>query len=85
MDKKYGIVLVGCGYMGASHLEDIYFRDNIEIRCVVNINANRAQAFMKRYSASSWSIDYTADEVFEVFKIALAADQAVKTGVCVRL
>jgi predicted dehydrogenase len=57
--KKYGILLVGCGYMGAAHLEEIYFRDNIEIRGVVDHDPERAQAFMKKYGALSWGTDYS--------------------------
>jgi len=58
MNRKYGIVLVGCGHMGAAHLNDIYFRDNIEIRGVVDIEADRAREFAKKYCAASWDTDY---------------------------
>lgn len=71
--KKYGIVLVGCGYMGASHLEDVYYNDNIEIRGVVDYSPEKAKAFMKKYGALSWNTDYQdylSDPLVEIVIIA---------------
>lgn len=59
MSRKYGIVLVGCGYMGAAHMDEIYYRENIEIVGVVDTDAGKAQSFVRKYGASSWSTDYT--------------------------
>jgi predicted dehydrogenase len=58
MNKKYGIVLIGCGHIGAAHLEELYCIDNFTINGVVDLNAERAQSFAKKYNASSWSTDY---------------------------
>ncbi len=58
MNKRYGIVMVGCGYMGAAHMDEIYYRDNIEIRGVVDTDSRKAQEFMRRYGALSWSSSY---------------------------
>lgn len=71
--KKYGIVLVGCGYMGAAHLDDIYYRENIEIRGVVDVNPEKAQEFMRRYGALSSSTsykEYLSDPETDIFIIA---------------
>lgn len=58
MNRKYGIVLVGCGQMGAAHLNEIYYRENIEIRGVVDLDQEKAQSYVKKYGALSWSTDY---------------------------
>ncbi|MEG0229634.1 MAG: Gfo/Idh/MocA family oxidoreductase, partial [Oscillospiraceae bacterium] len=58
MSKVYGLVLIGCGHIGAVHLEDIYFRENIRLIGVVDTNENVAQMFMKKYGAQSYSTSY---------------------------
>ncbi len=73
MRKKYRIVLVGCGQMGAAHLNEIYYRDEIEISGVVDMHPERARSFMKRYGALSWGTDYRKylkDENTDIFIIA---------------
>ena len=30
--KFYNIALIGCGQMGAAHLDDIYFKENVNIK-----------------------------------------------------
>ena len=35
MEKKYGVVLIGCGHIGQAHIEDIYYRDPVRIVGVV--------------------------------------------------
>lgn len=58
MKKKYGVIMIGCGHIGRQHIQDIYFRDNIKIVGVVDIDAERAQEFYKIYNAESWNTDY---------------------------
>ncbi len=58
MAKKYGVVLIGCGHMGAVHLEHIYYKDNIIIEGVVDINEDKARLFSKKYGAKSYSTNY---------------------------
>lgn len=55
---KYGVLLVGCGHMGAAHLDDIYYKENIDLIGVSDINEERARFFAKKYGASQWSTDY---------------------------
>lgn len=71
--KPYRIVLVGCGYMGASHLDEIYYRDNIEITGVVDVDEKAAQRFVKKYNAHSSGTDYRkylSDDKTDIFIIA---------------
>lgn len=73
MNKVYGIVLVGCGTMGAAHLDEFYYRENIRITGVVDIDPERAQAFARKYGALSWNTDYMCyldDPSADIFIIA---------------
>ncbi len=73
MKEKYGVVLVGCGYIGATHLDDIYYRDNIKIVGVVDINEDVAKLFARKYGAESWSTnyrDYLSNDEADIFLIA---------------
>lgn len=56
--KKYGVVLIGCGHMGRQHIQDIYFRENIKMIGVVDVNPERAREFQERYNSESWSTGY---------------------------
>ena len=43
--KIYGVMVIGCGYIGLQHLEDIYYRENIRLIAVADTDeraANRA-------------------------------------------
>lgn len=73
MKDKYGVVLIGCGYIGATHLSDIYYRDNIKVIGVVDVNENSARMFARKYNAKSWSTDYReylANDEADIFIIA---------------
>lgn len=54
----YNIVLIGCGHMGAVHLDDIYLNDNINIYAVVDIDEQRAKYFQKKYGSDNYGTDY---------------------------
>ena len=58
MDKIYNILLIGCGHMAAAHLDDIYYRENIRIAAVVDIDEDKAKLFCRKYGAASYSTDY---------------------------
>ena len=50
MKKKiYGVVVIGCGYIGEEHLRDIYYKDNIRIVATVDYNPAQAKLFAKKY------------------------------------
>lgn len=56
--KKYGILLIGCGHIGTQHIEDIYYRDNINIYAVVDTNLEKAKLTAKKYNAKHFGTDY---------------------------
>jgi len=58
MRKEYGVVLVGCGHIGRQHIQDIYYKEQIHLIGVVDVDAERAQEFCSMYNADSWSVDY---------------------------
>ena len=58
MMKKYGIVIIGCGHIGQEYMQDIYFKEQIQIVGVVDVDPQRAQSFANRYHAQSWNTQY---------------------------
>lgn len=56
--KTYNIVLVGCGYIGGQHLDDIYYRDNVNILAVVDTVLDNAKMFAHKYGAEHYGTDY---------------------------
>ena len=68
MTKKiYGIALIGCGCMGKAHLDEIYSKENVAIKCVCDLDENRAKKFARLYNAERITKDYreaiVADDV----------------------
>lgn len=75
--KKYGVMLIGCGHIGAEHLDDIYYRPEFSVEAVVDQDASRAQHFALRYGAKSWSSEYRPllqDKAIDIVIIATYAD-----------
>ncbi len=75
--KKYGVMLIGCGHIGAEHLDDIYHRPEFELEAVVDRDPQRAQQFAQRYGARSWGEDYMPflfDKAIQIVIIATYAD-----------
>ena len=56
--KKYGILVIGCGHIGSQHLENIYYRDNIQIVAVVDSSEDNARLAAKKYGALDYGTDY---------------------------
>ncbi len=56
--KQYNIALIGCGQMGAAHLDDIYCMENVRITYVCDLNLERAALFQRKYNAQNISDDY---------------------------
>lgn len=54
----YNVVLIGCGKMGAAHLDDIYLREDVCLYGVVDVIEERARFFAKKYGAKSFDTDY---------------------------
>ena len=55
--KVYNVALIGCGHMGETHLEHIYYKENICISCVCDKDEVRAKEFQHRFMAKSISTD----------------------------
>lgn len=71
--KKYGVLLIGCGYIGLQHLRDIYYRDNICIAAVVDQDEAAARMAAKKYGAKAYGTDYQrflTDEGIDIVIIA---------------
>ncbi|WP_040948514.1 Gfo/Idh/MocA family protein [Gorillibacterium massiliense] len=56
--KSYGIVLVGCGSMGATHLDTIATHPQVRLVGVADLIPDKAKDFAVRYHAESWSANY---------------------------
>lgn len=55
--KKYGVALIGCGQMGAVHLEQLYYKPNVKICCVCDQAPSRAEEFARRFNAERIETD----------------------------
>ncbi len=58
MKKTYGVVVIGCGYIGHDHLENIYYRENVHLVAVVDSDLTRAKETARRYQAAEFGTDY---------------------------
>ncbi len=56
MTKQYNVVLVGCGHMGAAHMDDIYYREDINIEGVVDLDPEKAKLFVRKYGATDFNL-----------------------------
>ena len=56
--KKYGVALIGCGQMGAVHIEHIYYKENVSIECVCDVDKEKAEEFRRRYNAKRVETDF---------------------------
>ena len=58
MERRYGVVLIGCGYIGEEHLSEIYYRDNVRIAAVVDTDIDKAKLMARKYGAPECGVDY---------------------------
>lgn len=58
MSKIYGVVLVGCGYIGEEHLAEIHYRDNVRMVAVVDADIDRARLMARKYCVPEYGTDY---------------------------
>lgn len=78
--KKYGVMLIGCGHIGAEHLSDIYYRDEFFIQAVVDSAPARVEEFKRRYGAVKGGTDYREflnDDAVDIVIIATYTDTHV--------
>ena len=71
--RQYNVALIGCGQMGAAHLDDIYYKENVRISYVCDIDASRAELFKRKYNASQTISDYKECIAKEDVDIVIAA------------
>ncbi len=74
--KQYGVVLIGCGHIGSEHIADIYYRDNVRIKAVVDTDIERAQEFKRKYNAEYADTDYLKYLKMQDTDIAIIASPA---------
>ena len=55
--KVYGVALIGCGKMGSVHLEHIYCKENISVKCVCDDKLASAELFKRKYNAECAETD----------------------------
>lgn len=60
MNKMYGVVLIGCGYIGEVHLADIHYRDDVNMIAVVDTKLERARLLARKYGVPEYGTDYRA-------------------------
>ena len=58
MSRVFGVMLVGCGYIGHDHLSAIYYQENIRLVSVVDTEIEKAKHTAKKYGALEYGTDY---------------------------
>lgn len=58
--KTFGIVIVGCGYMGTAHLEAVCGHERARVIGVVDTDEARAKETAHRFGVRRWHTDYRA-------------------------
>ena len=71
--KVYNVALIGCGQMGAAHLDDIYYKENVRITYVCDLNDEKALFFKRKYNAQNIISDYKGCISKEDVDIVIAA------------
>lgn len=56
--KKYGVTLIGCGTIGAAHMDDIHDKDDITVHYMCDLNEERAKEFCRKYHAQGYTTDW---------------------------
>ena len=74
--KTYGVLVIGCGHIGMQHLLDIYYRDDIRIEAVVDMDPAAAESAARRCGALSWGTDYLPYLKSEAVDIVIIATYA---------
>ncbi len=55
--RKYTVALLGCGQMGESHLQYIYYKENVYIKYVCDTDIEKAQLLQRKFSAEQAVVD----------------------------
>ena len=51
----YNVAVIGCGYMGQTHLEDIYLKESVNLYAVCDLDKEKARLCAQRYNADIYS------------------------------
>lgn len=73
MSSKYNVALIGCGSMGAAHLDDVCEKQNVVLECVCDLDEERAQQFCRKFHANSFETDYKKVIAMESVDIVIIA------------
>lgn len=57
--RKYAVALLGCGQMGEAHLQNIYFKENVYIKYVCDLDSEKAKLFQRKFFAEHAITDFT--------------------------
>lgn len=58
MKRKYGVMLIGCGYIAEEHIADVYYRENVHVVAVVDIEPERARMLAHKYGVKEYDTKY---------------------------
>lgn len=73
MTKPYGIVLIGCGSMGAAHLFNITHNPQVKLIGVADLLEEKARNFAETYGADVWTTNYKEFLIREDVQIVIIA------------
>ena len=51
MIKIYGLALIGCGQMGETHIKRIYYKPNVNLKYVCDLNIEKANELKAKYNS----------------------------------
>ena len=51
----HNVAVIGCGYMGQTHLEDIYLKESVNLYAVCDLDKEKARLCAQRYNADIYS------------------------------
>lgn len=60
MSKIYNVAIIGCGHMGAAHMDDIYYKENVVVLYACDRDMEKAELFRRKYNARKITEDYNA-------------------------
>lgn len=56
--KTYGVALIGCGQMGAVHMEKIYYKETVRMEYVCDLDREKAELFKRKFNANKATTDF---------------------------
>ncbi len=56
--KVYNVAVIGCGQMGIAHLEQIYYKENVRVKYVCDLDVDKATECKRKYGAAYAETDF---------------------------